>query len=159
MHALNDWKNEFLRIIDIRIDNFTKHPHLYKQPPSRSVKSLKRKWRNYTVNISLLLPIKQRIAWSLFENDTMLLFWKGNLILRVHMYLLSWRKTNFLCIISILSPKSMSKLINVNYLHFIAYQNYTNVRINRVLYISQPGVNSWRLGSISHTGTSMMFCP
>ena len=42
MHALNDWENEFLRIIDI-IDNFTKHPHLYKQPPSRSVKSLKKK--------------------------------------------------------------------------------------------------------------------
>ena len=43
MHALNDWKNEFLRVIDIRIDNFTKHPRLYKQPPSRSVKSLKTK--------------------------------------------------------------------------------------------------------------------
>ena len=43
VHALNDWKNEFLRIIDIRIENFTKHPHLYKQPTSRSVKSLKRK--------------------------------------------------------------------------------------------------------------------
>ena len=43
VHALNDWKNEFLRIINIRIDNFTKHPHLYKQPPSRSVKSLKKK--------------------------------------------------------------------------------------------------------------------
>ena len=43
MHALNDWKNEFLRVIDIRIDNFTKHPHLYKQPPSRAVKSLKKK--------------------------------------------------------------------------------------------------------------------
>ena len=42
MHALNDWTNEFLRIIDI-IDNFTKHPHLYKQPPSASVKSLKKK--------------------------------------------------------------------------------------------------------------------
>ena len=23
VHALNDWKNEFLRVIDIRIDNFT----------------------------------------------------------------------------------------------------------------------------------------
>ena len=33
----------FLRIVDIRIENFTTHPHLYKQPPSRSVKSLKRK--------------------------------------------------------------------------------------------------------------------
>ena len=43
VHALNDWKNEFLRIIDIRIDNFTKHQHLFKQPSSRSVKSLKKK--------------------------------------------------------------------------------------------------------------------
>ena len=41
LHAFNDWKNEFLRIIDIRIENFTKHPYLYKQPTSRSVKSLK----------------------------------------------------------------------------------------------------------------------
>ena len=47
---------------------------------------------------------------------------------------LSWRKTNFLCIISILSPKSMSKLIDVNCLHFTGCQNYTNVLINRVLY-------------------------
>ena len=50
------------------------------------------------------------------------------------MNLLSWRKTNFLCITSILSPKSMSKLINVNCLHFIGCQNYTNVLTNRVLY-------------------------
>ena len=84
--------------------------------------------------MSLLLPIKQRITWSLFENDTTWRFWKGNWILRVHMYLLSWRKTNFLCITSILSPKSMSKLINVNCLHFIGCQNYTNVLINRVSY-------------------------
>ena len=38
VHVLIDWKNEFLRIIDIRIDNFTKHPHFIKQPFSRSVK-------------------------------------------------------------------------------------------------------------------------
>ena len=43
MHAPQDWKNEFLRIIDIRIENFTKHPHSFKQPSSRSVKSLKKK--------------------------------------------------------------------------------------------------------------------
>ena len=36
VHALNDWKDEFLRIVDIRIENFTTHPHLYKQPPSES---------------------------------------------------------------------------------------------------------------------------
>ena len=40
------------------------------------------------------------------------------------MHLLSWRKTNFLCIISILSRKSMSKLINVNCLHFICCKTY-----------------------------------
>ena len=28
VHALNDMKNDFLRIIDIKIDNVTKHPHL-----------------------------------------------------------------------------------------------------------------------------------
>ena len=43
VHALNDWKDEFLRIVDIGIENFTAHPHLYKQPPSRSVKALKKK--------------------------------------------------------------------------------------------------------------------
>ena len=36
-------ENEFLRIVDIRLENFTTHPHLYKQPPSRSVKAMKRK--------------------------------------------------------------------------------------------------------------------
>ena len=43
MHAFIDWKNECLRIVDIRIENFTTHPRLYKQPPSRSVNALKRK--------------------------------------------------------------------------------------------------------------------
>lgn len=43
VHALNDWKNKILQIIDIRIDNFTKHPNLYKQPPSRSIQSIKKK--------------------------------------------------------------------------------------------------------------------
>ena len=50
------------------------------------------------------------------------------------MYLLSWRKTNYLSNISILSPKSRSKLINVNCLQFISCQNYTNILVNRVLY-------------------------
>ena len=34
MHAPNDWKNEFLRKVDIRIEHFTKHSHVYKHPPS-----------------------------------------------------------------------------------------------------------------------------
>ena len=39
-------------------------------------------------------------------------------------------KSIALTLYSILSPKWMSKLINVNCLHFIGYQNYTNVLIN-----------------------------
>ena len=42
--------------------------------------------------------------------------------------------TNFLCIISILSRKSMSKLINVNCLHFIGWEIHTHVLINHVSY-------------------------
>ena len=41
VHAVIDRQNEILRIVDIRIENFATHPHLYKQPPSRSVKALK----------------------------------------------------------------------------------------------------------------------
>ena len=43
VHVPNDLTNEFLRLIDIRIENFATHPHLYKHPLSRSVKALKRK--------------------------------------------------------------------------------------------------------------------
>ena len=55
--------------------------------------------------LSLLLPIEQPITWSYF--DKTLRFWRINWVLRVHMYLLSWRKTNFFCIISILSRRYM----------------------------------------------------
>ena len=67
VQALNDWKNEFVRIVDIRIENFTTHPHLYKQPPSRSVNALKWKWRASTVNMTLLLLTKQQLTSSLSE--------------------------------------------------------------------------------------------
>ena len=36
---------------------------------------------------------------------------------------------------------------------------FTHMKQNLYSLCSQPGGNSWRLGSISHTGTSMMFCP
>ena len=39
----------FLRIIDIRIDNFTKHPHLYIQPSSQVIE--KENGEYYTVNM------------------------------------------------------------------------------------------------------------
>ena len=107
VHALNDWNNEFLRIVGIRIENFTTHPHLYKQPPSRSVKALKRKMgKIYTVNMSLLLLTKQQITSSLSVKDTTWMFWMGNWILQIHKYLLCWRMASLLCIIiSILSRK------------------------------------------------------
>ena len=134
MHALNDWKDECLRIVDIRIENFTTHPHLYKQPPSRSVKTLKRKMENYIANMSLPLPTKQQTTSSLSEKDTTWKFWRRNWILRVHMYLLSWRKTNFFCVISILSLNQISKLINLTCLHFIGCQSYTKIPINHASY-------------------------
>ena len=61
------------------------------------------KWRDYTVNMALLLVTKQQITSSLSEKDTTWMFWMENWILRVHMYLLSWRKANFFCVISIRS--------------------------------------------------------
>ena len=48
VHARNDLKIEFVRIVDIRIEHFTQHLHLYKQPPSHSVKALKRKMEKIT---------------------------------------------------------------------------------------------------------------
>ena len=36
---------------------------------------------------------------------------------------------------------------------------FTHMKQNLYSFCSQLGGNSWRLGSISHTGTSMMFCP
>ena len=65
----------------------------------------KGKWRDCTVNMSLLLLTKQQITSSLFERSITLMSWRRNWILRVHTYLLSWQKTNFFCIISILSLK------------------------------------------------------
>ena len=35
---------------------------------------------------------------------------------------------------------------------------FTHMKHNLFSLCSHPGGNSWRLGSISHTGTSMMFC-
>ena len=72
------------------MEHFTIHPHLYKQPPSRSVKELKRKMEKLH-SMSLLMPTKQQITSSLFEKDTTWMFWRGNWISRVHMYMLSWQ--------------------------------------------------------------------
>ena len=62
------------------------------------------------------------------------------------MCLLSWRKTNFLCIISILSRKSMSKLINVNCLHFIG-----SSKLHKRPYKSRV------ISSSSHCSTTILY--
>ena len=62
------------------------------------------------------------------------MFWRRNWILRVHMYLLSWRKTIFFCVISILSLNQISKLINLTFLYFIGCQNYTKLLIKHASY-------------------------
>ena len=80
--------------------------------------------------MSLPLPIKQQITSSLSEKDTTWMFWRRNWNLRVHMYLFSWRKTNFFCVISILPLNQISKLINLTYLHFIGCRKYTKILIN-----------------------------
>ena len=37
VHVHNNWKNKFLRIVVIRIENSTTRPHLYKLPPGRNL--------------------------------------------------------------------------------------------------------------------------
>ena len=91
MFALIDWKNSFLCINDIKMDNFTKHLHLYKQPPSRSVKALKKKRDKADNNVIII--------WKRFFVDDWILW--------VHMYLLSWRKTSFFCIYRYLTKKDV----------------------------------------------------
>ena len=55
---------------------------------------------------------------SWFGKDTTWRFWRVSWILRVHMYLLTWRKTNFFCGISIVYLNLISKLIKSICLHF-----------------------------------------
>lgn len=43
LHALKDWKNKIFKIIDIRIENFLSNPHLYRQPKTQSITSIKNK--------------------------------------------------------------------------------------------------------------------
>ena len=62
-------------------------------------------------------------------------FWRVNWILRVHMYLLIWRKTNFFSGISIVSLNQISKLTKLICLHFIGCRNYTKILTNRASYL------------------------
>ena len=53
VYDLNDWKQEFLRIVDIRIDILL-HIHIYTNSHLVAQwKHWKGKWKNYTVNMSL----------------------------------------------------------------------------------------------------------
>ena len=97
-------------------------------------KHWKGKWKNYIANMSLPLPIKQQTTSSLSEKDTTWKFWRRNWILRVHRYLISWRKTIFFCVISILSLNQISKLINLTCLHFIGCRSYTKILIYHASY-------------------------
>lgn len=45
VYALNEWMKEILEIIDIRIENFSKNPHLFRQPKGHSVRSIQNKLR------------------------------------------------------------------------------------------------------------------
>ena len=63
-----------LRIVDIRTEKFTSRPHLYKQPPSRSVKALKRKMERLRSKY-VFAPADN--AASLSEKDTTLMFEGG----------------------------------------------------------------------------------
>ena len=84
--------------------------------------------------MSLLLPIKQLITPSLFAKKYYVEFLKSELNLRVHMYLLNWRKTNFFSGISIVSLNQISKLTKLICLYFTGCRNYTNILINHTSY-------------------------
>ena len=64
VHALNDWENEPLRIIDIRINNFTKHPHFVQTAIQSFSEVIEKKWIYYTVNMFLLLPINSTSTYA-----------------------------------------------------------------------------------------------
>ena len=104
---LSTEKKEFLRIVDIRIDNFTIHPNLYKQPPGRSVGTLGGRMERLHSEC-VFAPAGRTannviIVWKRYYVD--IFFWGGggDWVLRVHTYLLRWQGTNFFCIISMLS--------------------------------------------------------
>ena len=67
VHALNNYKIKFLRIIDLRMQNLSNHPHLYKQQNSRTVKALKRDIQKLHSKYVLILSTKHKIASSSFK--------------------------------------------------------------------------------------------
>ena len=73
---------------------------------------------------------KTKMAALLHGKDTTWMFGMVNWILQVHMYLLRWRKTNFFCIISILSRI----FINMIYLYYIGCHSYTKIPLNYASY-------------------------
>ena len=115
-----------------RKKSFTEHQHLYKQPSCHLVKSLKREMEKLNIKC-VFAPANKAgnnviIIWQRYYVDIL----QGDWILREHMYKLSRRKTQFFCIISILSITQMWQLINVNCLDVIGCQRYINIRTNLV---------------------------
>ena len=144
MHALYDWKNAFLRIVDIGIENFSAHPYFHKQRPSRSVKALKRKMEKLHSKY-VLSPLDKAannviIIWKRCYLDVLKSEFNTT---STYMYQLRWRKTNstihlsrslYLNLRHIDTLKLMSKLINMNCLHFISCKSYTKDRVNHASY-------------------------
>ena len=96
VHAFNNWT----KMNDIRIENCTKHPHLYKQTCTyllKPVKSLKRKLEKIAqlIFFALVNKVANNII-IIWKKDTTLMIWRVNWILRVHVY--CWvdeRQTSF----------------------------------------------------------------
>ena len=84
VYAPNDLKNEFLRIVDIRKENLLLiQIYTNSQVVGQWIHWKWKRWDN-TINMSFLLLIKQQITSSLYEKDTVWMFWRGNCILREH---------------------------------------------------------------------------
>ena len=123
------------------IESFTTHPHLYKQPQSRSVKSLKRKIEKL-YSICVFAPADKAANNVIFiwKRDYVC-FLKGELN-STSTYVPSqlkkdnilWHHIDTLVKIDVICLYFMSKLINMNCLYYSVYQSYTKDLINHALY-------------------------
>ena len=126
---------KFLRIIDIRIENFTKHPRLYKQPTSLSVKSLKRKMEK----------LHSKYVFAPFDKaaNNVIIIWKRYYVEVLKSGLNSTSayvpadltKDKLFSGISIVSLNQISKLTKLICLHFTGCRNYTKILTNHASYL------------------------
>ena len=115
-----------------------------------------RRWVGVTTATTLLLLNRLGPADKTANNVIIIwkryytwMFWRRIWILRVHMYLLSWRKTNFFCVISILSLSQISKLINLTCIQFY-FHFYWLPKLHKNPYKSRFISNS------SHCSTTIL---